>query len=57
MPPKKSFFGQVNYMNRNIHNDFLELLQGSTTESTQVKRLISLNPRLKIADGLYDKGN
>ena len=44
-------------MNRNVHDDLLELLSESTTEPTQVKRLTSLDPRLRIADGLYDKGN
>lgn len=57
MPPKKAFFGQVNYMNRNVHDDLLELLRESTTKPAQVKRLTSLDPRLRIADGLYDKGN
>lgn len=44
-------------MDRNVHDDFLELLPESTTEPTQVKKLISLNPRLKVVGGLYDKGN
>ena len=57
MPPKKPFSGQVNYMDRNVHDDLLELLPESTTEPAQVKRLTSLDPRLRIADGLYDKGN
>ena len=57
MPPKKAFSGQVNYMDRNVHDDLLELLPESTTEPAQVKKLISLNPRLKVVDGLYDKGN
>lgn len=55
MPPQKAFFGQVNYMNRN--DDLLELFSESTTEPTQVNRLTSLDPMLRIADGLYDKGN
>ena len=57
MPPKKAFFGQVNYMNRNVHDDLLELLLESTTEPAQVKRLTSLDPRLRISYGLYDKEN
>ena len=57
MPPKKAFSGQVNYMNRNVHDDLLELLSESTTELAQVKKLTSLDPRLRIVDGLYDKGN
>ena len=44
-------------MDRNVHDDLLELLPESTTESVQVRKLISLNPKLRIADGLYDKGN
>ena len=44
-------------MDRNVHDDLLELLPSSTIETVKVKRLTSLNPRLKIADGLYDKGN
>ena len=57
MPPKKAFFGQINYMDRSVHNDLLELLQESTTELAKVKKLVSLNPRLKIVYGLYHKGN
>ena len=57
MPPKKGFSGAVNYLDRNVHDDFLELIPESTVETTKVKRLTSLNPRLRIADGLYDKGN
>ena len=57
MPPKKGFSGQINYLDRNVHDDLLELLPESTVEIVQVKRLTSLNPRLRIADGLYDKGN
>ena len=57
MPPKKVFSGQEDYLARNIHDDLLELLPESTTKTMQVKKLASLNPRLKIANGLYDKGN
>ena len=57
MPPKKAFSGQVNYMNRNVHDDLLELLPESTTKPTLIKRLTSVDPRLRIVDGLYDKGN
>ena len=57
MPPKKGFSGQVSYLDRNVHDDLLELLFGSTVETVQVKKLTSLNPRLRIANGLYDKGN
>ena len=57
MPPKKDFFGQVKYMDRNVHDDLLELLPESTIEPVQVRKLISLNPKLKITDGLYDKGS
>ena len=57
MPPKKPFSRKINYMDRNVHDDLLQLLPESTVEPAQVKKLISLNPRLKIVDGLYDKGN
>ena len=57
MPPKKHFLGQLNYLDRNVHDELLELLPESIVEIVQVKRLTSLNPRLRIADGLYDKGN
>ena len=57
MPPKKVFFGQENYLDRNIHDDLLELLPDSTIETIQVKKITSLNPRIRIKDGLYDKGN
>ena len=57
MPPKKGFLGQVNYLDRNVHDDLFELLPESTIETVKVKRFTSLNPRLRIVDGLYDKGN
>lgn len=57
MPPKKKFSGQVNYLDRNVHDNFLELLPESTIEIVQVKKLTSLNPRLRISYGLFDKGN
>ena len=57
MPLKNGFSGQVSYLDRNVHDDLLELLPGSTIEIMQVKKLTSLNPRLRTADGLYDKGN
>ena len=44
MPPKKAFFGQVKYMDRNVHDDLLELLPESTTEPTQVKKFDFLKP-------------
>ena len=57
MPPKKEFLGQVDYLSRNIHDDLLELLPKSTNESDMIKKLILVNIRLKVADGLYDRGN
>ena len=57
MPPKKGFSGQVSYLDRNVHDDLLELLPRSTVETVQVKKLTSLHHRLRIADKLYDKGN
>ena len=57
MPPKKLFYGQVDYANRNIHDDLLELLPESTNEFTMIKKLIPVNPRLKVVQGLYDRGN
>lgn len=56
MPPKKVFSGQVDYA-RNTHDDLFELLHESKNESTQMKKLVSLNPRLKIVDGLYGREN
>ena len=56
-PKQKVFSGQGNYLKRNVHDDFLELFPRSTVETIEVKRLTALNPRLKIADGLYEKGN
>ena len=44
-------------LDRNVHDDFLELFPESTIEIVQVRKLISLNPRLRIEDGLFDKGN
>ena len=57
MPPKKGFFGKVNYEIRNIQNDFLEKINLSTNKVAQIKKLVPVNPRLQVADGLYDKGN
>ena len=57
MPPKKAFSRQKDYQARNVHDDLLELLLKSTTETVQVKKLTSLKPRLNMADNLYDKGN
>ena len=57
MPSKKPFLGRKNYQARNVHDDLLELLPESTIDIVQVKRLTSLDPRLRIADDLYDKGN
>lgn len=51
------FSSQDNYLDRNVHDDLLELLPSSTIETVEVKRLTSLDPRLIIEDGLYDKGN
>ena len=56
-PKQKVFSGQEDYLKRNVHDDLLELFPHSTVEIVEVKRLTALNPRLKIADGLYDKGN
>ena len=56
-PKQKVFSGQENYLKMNVHDDLLELFPHSIVETVEVKRLIALNPRLKIADGLYDKGN
>ena len=57
MTPKMEFSGQVKYLDRNVHDDMLELLPESTIEIVEVKKLTSLNPSLRIVDGLYDKGN
>ena len=57
MPLKKPFLGQKNYQPRNVHDDLLELLPKSSIDMVQVKRLTSLDPRLRIANGLCDKGN
>ena len=43
MPPQKGFSGQENYLDRNVHDDLLELLPESTIETVQVKNLTSLN--------------
>ena len=57
MPPKKGFSRKVEYASRNIHDDFLEQLTKSTSESAQMKKIITMNSRIHIVDGLYDKGN
>ena len=57
MPPQKGFLGQENYLDRNVCNDFLELVPQSTIEIVQDKKLTPLNPRLWIVEGLFDKSN
>ena len=51
------FSGKEHYLASNIHDELIELLLESTNETMKVKKLISLNPRLKTIDGLYDKEN
>lgn len=48
---------KLNYQDRNIYDGFLEQLTMSTTIGAKAKELVPNNPRLKIGDGLYDKGN
>lgn len=57
MHPKKVFSGQGDYLARNVRDDILDLLPESTNETAKVKKLISLNPRIKITYGLFDRGN
>ena len=57
MPPKKVFLGQEDNLAKKIHDDLLKLLLESTNKIVKVKKLTSLNPRLKIVDRLYDRGN
>ena len=52
IPLKKVFSRQEDYLARNIHDDLLEFLPKSTNEIVKVKKLTSLNPRLKIVDVL-----
>ena len=46
MPPKKGFFGKVEYASQNIHDDSLKQLSESTNESTQIKKIVPINLRL-----------
>ena len=57
MPPKKVFLWQVDNASRNIHDDLLELLPKPANEYAKMKKLFYMNLRLKIEDGLYDRGN
>lgn len=57
MAPRRELTGKVNYQERNICDDFLEQLTMSTNAGAKAKELVPKNPRLRIGDGLYDKGN
>lgn len=57
MPPKKGFSGKIDYASRNIHDDFLDQLSESTNDFSQIKKFIPVNPRSRVVDGLYDRGN
>lgn len=57
MAPKREFSRKVNYHERAICDDFLEQLMLSTNVASKMKELVLRAPRLKIGEGLYDKGN
>lgn len=57
MAPRRDFTRKVNYQDRNICDDFLEQLTMSTNVGAKAKELVPKKPRLRIGDGLYDKGN
>lgn len=56
MAPRRDFKGKFNYKERAICDDFLEQLTISTNVTAKMKELVSKAPRLRIGDGLYDKG-
>lgn len=57
MAPKREFSGKVDYLERSVCDDFLEQLTLSTNQASKAKELVPRAPRLKIGEGLYDKGN
>lgn len=57
MAPKREFLDKVNYLERSVCDDFLEQLTFSTNQASKAKELVPRAPRLKIGEGLYDKGN
>lgn len=57
MARQRDFTGKVNYQERAICDDFLEQLTMSTNATAKMKELVPKAPRLRIGDGLYDKGN
>lgn len=54
MAPRKELFGKTEYSERGLHEDLLQLLPGSTTNVMKAKSLIPKDPRIKVAEGLYD---
>ena len=57
MPLRKDFSGKKEYKDRNVFDDFLELLPPSTNETIKGKSFIPTMPCLKVGDGLYNNGN
>lgn len=57
MAPKREFSGKVDYLERSVCEDFLEQLTLSTNQASKAKELVPRAPRLRIGEGLYDKGN
>ena len=57
MPPRKEFTGQVDYLKRSVHDDFLEQFPTSVHEITRGRELIPKDSRELVAEGFYDKAN
>lgn len=57
MDPKREFKGKVDYQERAICDDLLKQLTQSTNSAAKIKELVPQSPRLRVSDGLYEKGN
>lgn len=57
MAPRREFKGKVDYQERAILDDSIEKLTQPTNTSAKIKELVPKSHRMRIGDGLYDKGN
>lgn len=47
----------VDYLKRDVHDDFLEQIPQSINELSRGKEFIPKNPRLLVSKGFYEKEN
>lgn len=55
MPPRKDFSRKVDYLKKDVHDDFLEKIPSSVNEIKKGREFIPKNPRLLVSEGFYDK--